>query len=873
MAWALTRPAGQPDLGVPQTMALRKWSGPQTVHAVLRHGQLREVQEKRHSPSSAFETIQDSYLPTMRGKAIVAAALLAGGFELAAASGASRCNADNCLRAMRATQTPGRLESAKAFCATYTRVTDIAAPTAVPSYAADGCKDNMNGPMAVRISSACSCIAPGPSTTTTPPAPTTTPPPSATRNPCAKVSASWSEQLRTATGKAVPTVAASLALECLKTVPLGKDEAVELIDAIEPYLEWQSDAAYKKDPPPSYFYPGFDLFGNLAAVRSNVQAGKYAGEFDFQTDLYKQVWAPGQDGHYVFYPDLLARAFRWRRAVPPIVSISEDGESLPVIKLQTEVVANPETAQAITMINGIDAAKYVEDTVNAASYLQDVDASYNTMFWSKATAANGGVGNFISGGRSALFYHGDSTSLTFANGTTVEIENKAAVVGDMTGVMDGPSMYKKFCTPLPLKPNMASVSAIANATVPGYPKPVIASSDGVVSGYYLSGAGLDDVAVLYLMSFEPKSPAEFQAVVSDFLREAKAAGKTKLIVDLQNNGGGYILLGYDFFRQLFPSVVQDGNSRWKQSKSFAALARYISDAVQGVNPATEANSDLIEMYETWWNYRYDLDVENKNFATFADKFQPHVRKDTDYTNLMRWNLSDHLTTYNTTYGMGIDISGYGIRSNLSQAFEAEDIVILYDGACSSTCTLASEMLRLQGGVKSIAMGGRPQQGPMQGVGGIKGSQILNFLNIYTYANYIAQLTKDTSAQAELRRFKPLPMQRSTGSAVNVRDQILRDNVEDGIPAQYVTEEADCRLYWTAPMISDVGEVWKSAANAALNGAKCVYGGIAGSKPNRRSPVASVLTARDPVRMSDSVDKTPIAHGLNWEAQHLQVAIN
>ncbi|KID76169.1 Peptidase S41 family protein ustP [Metarhizium brunneum] len=809
----------------------------------------------------------------MRGNTIVAAALLAGAAELAAADG---CNADNCLRALRATHIPGRLESAKAFCATYTKATGTVAPTAVPSYAADGCKDNLNGPMALRISSACSCIAPGPSTTAIPTAPTsaaptTAPTSTATGHPCAKVSASWAEQRKTAT--AIPTVAASLAHECLKTVPLGKAEALKLIDAIEPYLEWQSDAGYKKDPPKSYFYPGFDIFGNLASVRSNVESGKYAGEFDFQTDLYKQVWAPGQDGHYVFYPDLLAKAFRWRRAVPPIVSISEDGESLPVIKLQTDVIANPKTAQAITKINGIDAAKYVEDTVNAASFLQDVDSSYNTMFWSKSTAANGGVGNFVSGGRSALFYHGDTTKLTYANGTTVEIENKASIVGDMNAVVDGPSMYNKFCTPVPLRSDSASSAALPSAAIPGYPKPVIASSDGVVSGYYLNGPGLDDVAVIYLMSFEPSVPAEFQAVVSDFLREAKAAGKTKLVVDFQNNGGGYILLGYDFFRQLFPSVVQDGNSRWKESKSFVAMARLVSDAVKNVNPATETDENLVSLSQTWWNYRYDMNITNENFATYEDKFHPHVYKDTDYTNLMRWNLSDPLTTTNTTYGIGVEISGYGTRANLSQPFKAEDIILLYDGACSSTCTLASEMLRLQGGVKSVAMGGRPKKGPIQGVGGIKGSQVLQFLNIFSFANFLSQQSNDEETKTELRRFTTLPMQRSAGSAVNVRDQILRDNVNDGVPAQYIAEEADCRLYWTAPMISDVTEVWKSAANAAFNGAKCAHGGIAGSKANRRSRVAPVLGARRSARLSDAVDKTPIAHSLNWEAQHLQVAIN
>lgn len=135
---------------------------------------------------------------------------------------------------------------------------------------------------------------------------------------------------------ATPTVAAALAYKCLKTVPLGKEEGIKLIDAIEPYLEWQSDAAYKKDPPKDYFYPGFDIFGNLAKVKSNLLSGKYAGEYDFQIDLYQKVWAPGQDGHYVAYLDLLNRAFSLQRQQLPIVSISEDGNSLPVIKLQSE---------------------------------------------------------------------------------------------------------------------------------------------------------------------------------------------------------------------------------------------------------------------------------------------------------------------------------------------------------------------------------------------------------------------------------------------------------------------------------------------------------------------------------------------------------
>ncbi|QPH04751.1 hypothetical protein C2857_002008 [Epichloe festucae Fl1] len=701
-------------------------------------------------------------------------------------------------------------------------------------------------------------------------------PGSATAHPCARISASWAEQKKKKTTTGHPTVAAALAHECLKTVPLGRDEAIQLIDAIEPYLEWQSDAAYKKDPPKDYFYPGFDIFGNLAKVKSNLQSGKYAGEYDFQTDLYKEVWAPAHDGHFVVYLDLLSRAFSWTRQPLPIVSISEDGTSLPVIKLQEHVVANPKTAQAITRINGIDAAKYVEGIANSASFLQDADASYNSMFWSKSTAANNERGNFVAGGRSSVFYHGPTTSLTFANGTTVELENLAEVVGNMTDVVDGPTMYKKFCSPVPMNATTAAVPnpAAANSSLIGYPKPVIATQDGTITGYYLSGEGLNHVAVIALTSFAPKSFAEFQAVTSDFLREASAAGKKKLVIDFQNNPGGYILLGYDFFRQLFPKTVQDGNSRWKQSKSFASLARVVSDAVKNVNPATETDHDLLQAYMSVGNYRYDLNLTDENFATFADKFAPRVYKNTEYTALMRWNVSDPLTTINKTFGIGIHISGYGPRTNLDQCFKPEDIIMLLDGACSSTCAMTSEFLRLLGGVKSVSMGGRPKKGPIQAVGGVKGAQVWGFRDVYMYHRDVGTWTNDTKIKAEFARYTTLPMERSVASVVNVRDLILRDNVNDGVPAQFVYEAADCRLYWTAPMISDVTEVWKAAANSAFNGAKCAAGGIAGSKPGRRSAAAAPIhNRRLPVRLSELVDKKPIHHDEQWKARHLQMAVN
>ncbi|KAK2616347.1 hypothetical protein QQS21_000781 [Conoideocrella luteorostrata] len=802
---------------------------------------------------------------------------LAGFAAAAAAAAVNSCNGDNCLRALRAVQVPGRQGAARSFCTSYMAATGTTAMAAFPTYIANNCKDNQNAVMPRRVSSACSCIMSTNMTTTGTGSLTVTPTTTVTASvhPCAEVSASWSAQLKIEpTG--TPTVAASLAHECLKSVPLGKTEGIKLMNYVEPYLEWQSDAAYKKDPPKDYFYPGYDIFGNLAKIKSNLQSDKYDGEYDFHVDFFKQVVAPGADGHFFIVTDLLDKAFSFSRPLIPIVSISEDGHSLPVIKLQKDVITNPQTAQVISKINGIEASKYVQDTVNEASDFQDPDAAYNSMFWSKAVSRTGRQhGGFISGARHWYLYSGPKTSLTFSNGTTIELENKAEVVSNMTGVVDGPSMYKKFCTNGYANTSMDDVAgyymktqgrddigrtSVSTATLAGYPSPVIATKDGSVSGYYLSGQGFEHIAVTVLSSFSPRknisTPAEFQAVVSDFLREASAAGKTKLIVDFQDNPGGDILLGYDFFRQLFPSVVQDGNSRFKESNSFTAMSRVVSDGNCGA---------------LWFNYRNDLNVRNGNFSTYEDKFAPHEFRDTEYTSLLRWNLSDPRVTTNKTSGIGTEISGYGTRSNLTQYFKSEEIILLYDGMCSSTCGLASEMLRIQGGVKSIAMGGRPNAGPIQAVGGVKGAQVLDVILIIWYASDFAPITNDTNIKRELARILDSPPYRFAG-AVNVRDQILRGNVEDGIPAQFVYEAADCRLYWTAPMISDVQEVWKAAANSAFNGAKCAAGGIPVSKAARRFPVPSVPRGHRTTRLSESIDVTPVRRSEKWNAVHRMRAV-
>jgi hypothetical protein len=272
----------------------------------------------------------------------------------------------------------------------------------------------------------------------------------------------------------------------------------------------------------------------------------------------------------------------------------------------------------------------------------------------------------------------------------VTFQNIAQVKASFIGVTDGESFYREFCavtapiSPIPTATSTASVAATPTASVqsravdnvPGYPEPIAISSDHVVSGYFLDGSPYDDVAVLAVLNFEPHSPAEFQAVVDNFISEAKKNCKTKIIVDLSSNGGGYILQGYDLYRQFFPHTVQDGFGRFREQEMLLTIAEVISNEIPPNYDPHTASHVLIQDYETPFNFRFDLNRHDRSFSSFEDKFSPHRFQGDDYTSIVRWNLNDPLLTTNTTFGIGMEITGYGARRNFTQPFAAEDIIMV-----------------------------------------------------------------------------------------------------------------------------------------------------------------------------------------------------
>ncbi|KAL1591335.1 hypothetical protein SLS60_012079 [Paraconiothyrium brasiliense] len=699
---------------------------------------------------------------------------------------------------------------------------------------------------------------------------------------CAEVAASVASQSATPT----PSVDAKLAYDCITSVPLHKDEALHLLEGVAPYLRWQSTTAWLKDPPAEYaekIQPAIDVWGGLETIKSKVQNETYTNEFEFGFDLYTLLQQT-HDGHFVYVPDVVGTVFNWARPVP-LVSVSADGKELPKPYVYADILAESYgnasfTPSVITKINGQEATEFLENWSQRGS-LQDRDALYNNVFYELASVSLGptgsGIGTFAGSGRGKWVYPGPETELEFENGTTVTYTNVARVLVTLEGVTDGESLYQKYFTSQAtsttpesssnstVPTSTASATAAATTTsipAPGYPPPIYREQHNLIGGYFLED-DYSDIAVLSVPSFVGIDTAEvdFQQVTEKFIVAAKAAGKTKLIIDVSANGGGTILQGYDLYKQLFPKGIGHAAfDRYRAHESTKLLSEYysrVADVVPRELVDESVNETLYELeydvISSPFNYKSDLNASDENFPSWQAKFGPFEHHGDNYSNLFHWNLSDVLTPYNSA---GIWVHGYGELANYTSApqpFANEDIVVVTDGYCASTCTIFSELMRQREGIKYISLGGRAKAGITQAIGGVKGTN--NYP--WTYIQYLAELTitNFTSSAEEAAKLNATELgdywdnyvfeRQAPGTSVNVnfRDGI-RDTDESETPLQFVYEPADCRILFTKEMTVDVTAIWKAVADSAFGGeSKCVAGSLDGYSTGTRR-VKRELTMAD-----------------------------
>jgi hypothetical protein len=507
----------------------------------------------------------------------------------------------------------------------------------------------------------------------------------------------------------------------------------------------------------------------------------------------------------------------------------------------------------VTQINGEDVLTWLNSYASQNGRSQDPDANYNQVFVNiPALAYQGTETDYFALSR---FYQGENTVLTFANESTRDVITRSQFLSSksLEGLTDGASFFDRFCNNNLTETILAQANSTgtapsqttSNDTIvpyepvstegvapphPAYPSPIVISSDKSVAGY-LSDT-YSDLAILAVPSFSSISPIEFENVVRQLLATASENNRTKLVIDLRSNGGGTIFLAYDLFRQLFPTETPYGAGNYRAGELHNFTGRVASENIEQLRltypELVKAGVDGVVLNS--FNYREPLTENNESFNSWEDFFGPQQNDRGDFTSLNRFNLTDISATT-------VPILGYANDNTTQpQSFLPEDIVLLHDGTCASTCAIFSEFMTSQMSTYSVVVGGRPQTGPMQGVGGVKGSQVQGMFILSTIISAVLsaaplpdQLAFITKFGTDMLTATNQALNRaSLGGALLVKASInFRNNIRQGdeseTPLQHIYQAADCKFFYTAGMYVDQTAVWDRAYDSTWGSMECVEG--------------------------------------------------
>lgn len=514
------------------------------------------------------------------------------------------------------------------------------------------------------------------------------------------------------------------------------------------------------------------------------------------------------------------------------------------------------TASPVTEINGEAVTTYLNNVSQQLTY-HDIHAKYNGLFPNQAASS---LGNLNLGAFQFGIYDGPNTTYTYENGSSAVFPNFATIGKNFTGVDSGAAFFSKFCTgptststaalttnpvptSTPLTPVIPTSTEASSAqptqtTAIDYPPAVFLHPGFAIGGYYVNGS--DNLAVLSIPTFEPTlgsgvvpeyelQPSDlFQAVARDFIRKAAADGKSQLIIDLRANGGGNVVLGFDLFKLLFPNLEPYQATRRRAHQAYKQLVDVTDSQIDVLQYTLNQPQDQLEESQVLseFSYRISITPSGTDFASSEEFYGPRTFNGDNFTSLRALNLSNTFA-----FAPNFTVSGYGSELATNQpAFNASNIVLLQDGGCSSTCAIFSELMRTLAGVETLAIGGLPDNTvPMQKVGGTKGWQtwVLANLNLFARAffTFANQTTLDAAVGSEIEALNNTEIVnlRAAGFQVNAADGIRLGDEVDQTPLQFVFEAAECRIYYTPPMIFDVTETWKAVADTKWGSRKCNAG--------------------------------------------------
>jgi len=561
---------------------------------------------------------------------------------------------------------------------------------------------------------------------------------------------------------------------CYSSIKVDQIIKTNIIDVINKTLAFHTSVNYQvKAPQPFTNDVHEDLLADLARIRSQSYASDYDLHIDLSRTLKRLndghcVWINRcYDSAFVNYlptplslltaPDgtqavyIAPEAFTIAKAeFPDQIQFWQDFPLLGPLKGQLESLSGAK----VLLINGLPPFDAVNANAQITGSYQSFGTRQNSFFSSYQSVAAGwaySMGNFaqqslplsdyavltiqrVNGTKPetvVLPYRSRIGAIkSFTNATTYLANNCVAVPGtngqDLYGVStatidSSESPVAKFQQQPAISADAArkhpinvilDTSPLSDVVLPPVLSPGLPPVNGSrnVAKFYLMKDG--KTGVLALGSFSDTDYFAFLNSLLQGLVTLKSQGATQLVVDVTNNGGGFICAAHWLHRIIIgpksTTVPQAGLDTEARSGPLAQLI-----VKQIINNNADPGLQLLYNPLQWNN------ASNLPFGANEDWLQPPVVK----------TINGRLDAFSKRLGQECQPGGFPANVPAVGLFDPKKVVIISNGRCASSCSLFSITMSKLEGVKTIVVGGK-QDIPQQYCGTV-GGQSTDFSTIDT----------------------------------------------------------------------------------------------------------------------------------------------
>jgi hypothetical protein len=357
-----------------------------------------------------------------------------------------------------------------------------------------------------------------------------------------------------------------------------------------------------------------------------------------------------------------------------LVSVSPDGLQDPQIYIYEDVLdakRDGYTLSPVVKINNISVDDYLTSLVatNSDGYVEP-HADWNSLMESPAMQIQGCLSLF----QRLTLYPGADLSFTLQNGTIVPGLWLALYIGiPLTGPLSTPGDFFNlfvmgllptgfnrsdpaqsrwwpadydlpFSTDLPEPspdsspeqlPECAGAAVnwckATSGEIRAYPNdPVVVHNNfsitgaGSVSGYILMNSS---ISVLSIPSFyqSGQSVKYFNDALTEFIGNVSSSKAKRIVIDLQQNSGGLVLLAILTFQRFFPSAKPNTISRMRSHKSADILGTAYTEWWQSLDPESSEYKD--HAASEWVAASRINDATGKKFTSWPEYFGPVLDHD------------------------------------------------------------------------------------------------------------------------------------------------------------------------------------------------------------------------------------------------------